>query len=119
MNETSENPTASSKSASRQFEEDMDSLVHDIGDLFKEFAPKVGKAAEDLTGLMVVRVKPDTRTDLDAMVEAGLAKTRAEAALRLIADGIKGNESVYRSVEHAREQIKALRGELKGMIQSS
>jgi len=26
---------------------------------------------------------------------------------------------VYRSVERAREQIKALRGELKGMIQSS
>lgn len=118
MTDTTGNTTAGTKSASAQFEDDMNKLVKDIGDMFKEYAPKVGKAAEDLTGLMVVRVHPEVRSDLDAMVEAGLAKTRAEAALRLIADGIKGNESVYRTVEHAREQIKALHGELKGMIGS-
>lgn len=116
MTDTTENTAPGAKSASAQFEDDMNRLVKDLGDLFKEVAPKVGKAAEDLTGLMVVRVRPEVRSDLDALIEAGLAKTRPEAALRLIADGIKSNETVYRTVEHAREQIKALHGELKGMI---
>jgi len=118
MSEETTNPTAGAKSASAQFEEDMNNLVKDIGGMFKEFAPKVGKAAEDLTGLMVLRVHPGERADLDVMVEAGLAKTRAEAALKLIADGIKGNETVYRHVNQAREQIKALKGELKGILQA-
>jgi hypothetical protein len=105
------------KSASRQFEEDMNHLVKDLGDLFKEYAPRVVKTAEDLTGLMVMRVRPEDRANLDAMVEAGLARSRTEAALKLIADGIKSNEAVYRNVERAREQIKALHGELKDMIE--
>ncbi len=117
MSEATPNNTGATKSASAQFEDDMNNLVKDIGDMFKEFAPKVGKAAEDLTGLMVVRVDPEKRADLDVMVEAGLAKTRAQAALKLIADGIKGNEPMYRNVERAREQIKALKGELKGIMQ--
>jgi hypothetical protein len=118
MSEETTNNTAGVKSASAQFEDDMNQLVKDIGSMFKEFAPKVGKAAEDLTGLMVVRVHPDDRANLDVMVEAGLAKTRAQAALKLIADGIKGNEAVYRHVNQAREQIQALKGELKGILQS-
>ncbi len=50
------------------------------------------------------------------MVNAGLAKTRAEAALRLIADGVKVNGPLYERAERAREQIQALRGQMKGMM---
>ncbi|MRR30074.1 hypothetical protein EG834_07090 [bacterium] len=117
MSEATTNNAAATKSASAQFEDDMNNLVKDIGDMFQEFAPKVGKAAEDLTGLMVMRVDPEKRADLDVMVEAGLAKNRAQAALKLIADGIKGNEPLYRNVERAREQIKALKGELKSILE--
>lgn len=117
MSEETSTKDTGTKSASAQFEDDMNQLVKDIGSMFKEFAPQVGKAAEDLTGLMLVRVRPADRADLDVMVEAGLAKTRAEAALKLIADGIKGNEAVYRHVNQAREQIIALKGELKGILQ--
>ena len=118
MSEETTTNNVGAKSASAQFEEDMNQLVKDIDSMFKEFAPKVGKAAEDLTGLIVVRVNPDERANLDVMVEAGLAKTRAQAALKLIAEGIKGNEAVYRHVNQAREQIQALKGELKGILQS-
>ena len=118
MSDNPGNPAGAAKSPSAQFEDDMNQLIKDIGSLFKEYAPKVGKAAEDLTGLMIVRVGPGERADLDVMVEAGLAKTRAQAALKLIADGIKGNETVYRHINQARERINALRGELKGMMES-
>src|SRR3972149_346048 len=118
MSENPTNPAAAAKSASAQVEDDRNQLVKDIGSMFKEYAPKVGKAAEDLTGLMIVRVGPGERADLDVMVEAGLAKTRAPAALQLIAGGIKGNETGYRHINQARERINALRGELKGMMES-
>jgi hypothetical protein len=117
MSEATTNNAEAAKSASAQFEDDMNNLVKDIGAMFQEFAPKVGKAAEDLTGLMVMRVDPERRADLDVMVEAGLAKTRAQAALKLIADGIKGNESVYRNVQQAREKIQSLKGELKSIME--
>jgi len=91
-------------------------MLKDFVDFALVMGRAAGKAAEDLTGLMVVRVGAGEREDLDIMVNAGLAKTRAEAALRLIADGVKVNGPLYERAERAREQIQALRGQLKGMM---
>src|SRR5574340_813543 len=96
--------------------DEIDIMLKDFVDFALVVGRAAGKAAEDLTGLMVVRVGAGEREDLDIMVNAGLAKTRAEAALRLMADGVKVNRPLYERAERTREQIQALRGQLKGMM---
>lgn len=98
--------------------DEVDVMLHDFADFARVVGRAAGKAAEDLTGLMVVRVGAGERADLDVMVDAGLAKTRAEAALRLMADGVKANAPLYQRVERTRARIETLRGELKEMMGS-
>lgn len=102
---------------------DNSTLSDEVNIMLKDFIDfailagrAAGKAAEDLTGLMVVKVGAGERADLDIMVDSGLAKTRAEAALRLMTDGIKANRPLYEHAERTREQIQALRGQLKEML---
>lgn len=96
--------------------DEVDIMLKDFVNFALEVGRAAGKAAEDLTGLMVVKVGAGEREDLDIMVDAGLAKTRAEAALRLMADGVKANRPLYEHAERTRAQIQALRGQLKGMM---
>lgn len=96
--------------------DEFDVMLKDFVDFALVMGRAAGKAAEDLTGLMVVKVGAGEREDLDIMVNAGLAKTRAEAALRLMADGVKVNQPLYERAERTREQIQALRGQLKGIM---
>ena len=66
--------------------------------------------------MVVVPVDKETRDDLDMLVESGVTKNRAQSILYLVRDGIKANPSVYSHVEQTREQIKALRNQLKSMV---
>lgn len=104
--------------AGESIADEVDVMLRDFADFARVVGRAAGKAAEDLTGLMVVRVGAGERADLDVMVDAGLAKTRAEAALRLMADGVKTNAPLYQRVERTRARIESLRGELKGMMGS-
>src|SRR5574340_669066 len=110
MSENQQTSTADNSTLSDEF----NVMLKDFVDFALVMGRAAGKAAEDLTGLMVVKV--GEREDLDIMVNAGLAKTRAEAALHLMADGVKVNGPLYERAERTREQIQALRGQLKGMM---
>ena len=113
--ETSQKPDSGGQST---VSDEINVMVQDFADFAVFLGRKAGKVAEDLSGLMVVRVGAGERADLDVLVDAGIAKTRGEAALRLLADGVKANGDIYQRVERTREQIQALRGQLKDLIGS-
>ena len=88
----------------------------EVGDLLVTLGLAAGKVAEDVTGLMVMPVDEQARRDLDVLVEAGLAKSRAQAAVQLLRDGVQSNQSVYEKVERTRAQIDALRSQLRSLV---
>ena len=112
----SENSKTTATPTNEPFANQINRLVVELGEMVVVVGRAAGKAAENLTGLMVVHVGAGERADLDALVEAGLAKTRAEAALRLLAAGVKANDAFFQRVERTREQIESLKGQLKGLV---
>lgn len=116
MSENPEVHTGTKNNESPTLSDEINTMLDDFVDVAVQVGRAAGKAAEDLTGLMVMRVGRQQRDDLDVLVDAGLAKTRAEAALKLLADGVKANEPLYRNVERTRAQIQALKGQLKGLF---
>ncbi len=112
----SENSGTTATPTNEPFADQVNRLVVELCEMVVVVGRAAGRAAEDLTGLMVVHVGAGERADLDALVEAGLAKTRAEAALRLLADGVKANGTFYQRVERTRSQIEALKGQLKNLV---
>jgi hypothetical protein len=112
----SENNGTTATPMNEPFGDQVNRLVVSLGEMVVVVGRAAGKAAENLSGLVVVHVEAKERADLDALVEAGLAKTRAEAALRLLADGVKTNDAFYQRVERTRNQIEALKGQLKGLV---
>lgn len=111
-----ENQTPQNTAESGSIADEVNVMVRDFADFAITLGRAAGKAAEDLTGLMVLRVGREERADLDVLVNAGLARTRAEAALRLVKDGVNANAPLYQRVERTRAQIEALKGQLKGMM---
>jgi len=118
MSENTQAQAENNVKAEPTLSDEINTMLDDFVDIAVQVGRAAGKAAEDLTGLMVMRVGKTQRDELDVLVNAGLAKTRAEAALKLLADGVKANEPLYRRVEHTRAQIQALKGQLKGLFQS-
>ncbi len=91
----------------------FDVFLHKTGDLIRELAALTGKAAENLTGLMLVHTDKPLRDQLDMLVEAGVAPTRS-SAFRLVADaGLQMKQGILGQVEKARTEIDALRKGLK------
>lgn len=109
-------PENTEKSEKTQVGLSFDQFLREAGQIALTVARAAGKAAEDLTGLMVIRVDPEMRARMDDLVEAGLAKNRSEAALNLLRDGIRANQSVFEQVEKTRARIDALRSQLRDLI---
>jgi len=116
MSENTQAQAENNVKAEPTLSDEINTMLDDFVDIAVQVGRAAGKAAEDLTGLMVMRVGKTQRDELDVLVNAGLAKTRAEAALKLLADGVKANEPLYGRVEHTRAQIQALKGQLKGLF---
>ncbi len=104
------------QTTSAQSGSSFDQFLSEAGEFIYEFARFAGKAAENITGLMVLPVDKNLRGKMDELVEAGVVKSRGEAALSLLGDGIASNQSVYEEVEKARARITALRSQLRDMI---
>ncbi len=94
----------------------FEQFLHEAGELALTAARAAAKAAEDLTGLMVLQVDADMRARMDDLVKAGLAENRGKAALSLLREGIRSNQSVYEQVEKTRARIQALRSQLRDVI---
>jgi hypothetical protein len=66
--------------------------------------------------VVAVKVSHDAQEKLEQLVQAGVFRTRAEAAAFLIDEGIKTQSALFDRVEQKLSEIERLRAELRGMI---
>ena len=66
--------------------------------------------------VVAVKVSPEAQEKLEQLVQAGVFRSRAEAAAFLIDEGIKVQSALFDRVEQKLREIERLRAELRGMI---
>lgn len=66
--------------------------------------------------VVAVKVSPEAQERLEQLVQAGVFRSRAEAAAYLIEEGIKTQAALFERVQQKLSEIERLRAELRGMI---
>ena len=66
--------------------------------------------------VVAVKVSEDAQEKLEQLVQAGVFRSRAEAAAFLIDEGIKTQSALFDRVQQKLSEIERLRAELRGMI---
>jgi Arc/MetJ-type ribon-helix-helix transcriptional regulator len=66
--------------------------------------------------VVAVKISHEAQEKIDKLVEAGVFRSRAEAAAFLIEEGIKAQPELFARVEQKLSEIERLRAELRGMI---
>jgi len=69
--------------------------------------------------VVAVKVTADAQAKLEQLVQAGVFRTRAEAAAFLIDEGIEAQAPLFSRVEQKLAEIERLRAELRGMVNSN
>ena len=68
--------------------------------------------------VVAVKVSPDAQEKLEQLVQAGVFRSRAEAAAFLIDEGINTQSALFERVQQKLAEIERLRAELRVMIKS-
>ncbi len=105
--------------------ERMSSSVRDIASRIPESLSSIGRdisrtieraiAAKD-DYVVAVKLSHEAQDKLDQLVQAGVFRSRAEAAAFLIDEGIKAQTPLFDRVQQKLTEIERLRAELRGMI---
>ena len=66
--------------------------------------------------VVAVKISPEAQEKLEALVQAGVFRSRAEAAGFLIDEGIKTQSALFDRVRQKLAEIERLRAELRGLI---
>ncbi len=66
--------------------------------------------------MIAVKLSAEAQEKLEKLVQAGVFRSRAEAASYLIDEGIKAQASLFERVEQKLAEIEKLRAELRGII---
>jgi Arc/MetJ-type ribon-helix-helix transcriptional regulator len=66
--------------------------------------------------VVAVKVSPDAQDKLEQLVQAGVFRSRAEAAGFLIEEGIKTQSALFERVKQKLAEIERLRAELRGLV---
>src|SRR5688500_17422661 len=66
--------------------------------------------------VVAVKVSADAQEKLDQLVQAGVFRSRAEAAAFLIDEGVKTQSELFARVQQKLAEIERLRAELRDMI---
>jgi hypothetical protein len=66
--------------------------------------------------VVAVKVSHDAQEKLEQLVQAGVFRSRADAAAYLIDEGIKTQSALFDRVQQKLAEIERLRAELRGMI---
>lgn len=66
--------------------------------------------------VVAVKVSPEAQDKLEQLVQAGVFRSRAEAAGYLIDEGIKTQSALFERVRQKLSEIERLRAELRGLI---
>jgi len=105
--------------------ERVGSSVRDIASRIPESLSSIGRdisrtieralsAKDDY--VVAVKVSHDAQERLEQLVQAGVFRSRADAAAFLIDEGIKAQSELFGRVEQKLSEIERLRAELRGMI---
>lgn len=106
-------------------EERVHSSVRDIASRIPESLSSIGRdisrtieramsAKDDY--VVAVKVSHEAQERLEQLVQAGVFRSRAEAAAFLIDEGIKAQSPLFERVQQKLSEIERLRAELRGMI---
>ena len=105
--------------------ERVSSSVRDMASRIPESLSSIGRdisrtieralAAKD-DYVVAVKVSHDAQERLEQLVQAGVFRSRADAAAFLIDEGIKAQSELFGRVEQKLSEIERLRAELRGMI---
>jgi hypothetical protein len=68
--------------------------------------------------VVAVKISPEAQDKLEQLVQAGVFRSRAEAAGFLIEEGIKTQSALFERVKQKLAEIERLRAELRGLITS-
>ena len=66
--------------------------------------------------VVAVKVSHEAQDKLEQLVQAGVFRSRAEAAAFLIDEGIKSQSPLFERVQQKLSEIERLRAELRGMV---
>ena len=66
--------------------------------------------------VVAVKVSADAQDKLDQLVQAGVFRSRAEAAAYLIDEGVKTQSALFERVQQKLSEIERLRAELRDLI---
>lgn len=95
---------------------EWEKFVTESGKIAIEMGRALGRAAEDITGLIVVRTDKTQRDQLDLLIKSGATQTRAEGLKMLAEAGVKAREAMFRKIEATQSQIETLKQGLKGLV---
>lgn len=105
------NRTASSvRDIASRIPESLSAIGRDISRTIE----KAMSAKDDY--VVAVKVSPESQEKLEALVQAGVFRNRAEAAGFLIEEGIKTQSALFERVRQKLSEIERLRAELRGLI---
>ncbi|HEV2885220.1 MAG TPA: hypothetical protein VGW36_10200 [Pyrinomonadaceae bacterium] len=66
--------------------------------------------------VVAVKISPEAQDKVDQLVQAGIFRSRAEAAGFLVEEGIKTQSALFERVQTKLAEIERLRAELRGMV---
>ena len=106
-----QNRTASSvRDIASRIPESLSAIGRDISRTIE----KAMSAKDDY--VVAVKISPEAQGKLEALVQAGVFRSRSEAAGFLIDEGIKTQSALFERVRQKLAEIERLRAELRGMI---
>jgi uncharacterized FlaG/YvyC family protein len=94
-------------------------IVDETAKVMESLGKALIRAAQDVSNLMVVPVDKVTRTQLDLLVEAGVAETRNKAAASLLKESVQNRQEIFEKVEKTRAQIASLKEQLHSLVGSA
>jgi hypothetical protein len=111
--------------ADEHHEQRVSSSVRDIASRIPESLASIGRdisrtveralsAKDDY--VVAVKLSHEAQDRLEQLVQAGVFRTRADAAAFLIDEGIKAQSALFARVSDKLSEIERLRAELRGMI---
>ena len=109
-NEDSNRAASSVRDIASRIPESLSAIGRDISRTIE----KAISAKDDY--VVAVKVSPESQEKLEALVQAGVFRNRAEAAGFLIEEGIKTQSALFERVRQKLSEIERLRAELRGLI---
>ncbi len=103
MSETTATPKADDRPM------DFSEFVQNVFIVLRDCTTATIRAAEDLTGTMLINVDDTTRSSLDQMVDAEVVKNRADGLRLLIKSGLKAESGLFERIRATEERIRDLK----------